>query len=111
VIATEYKTVTKTETQKHTVQPAVVTGLKAANTRLAPIPTPMPVTVSWSTAIPRTTSVQFIHEEVVEEEPVVPEEVVVEEVVEPVTQVKVTRNRGPPPPRNPPSKQQQQRWW
>jgi len=59
VAETEFRTVTFTQTM-----PAeTVTVPPPANTRFAAFPTPQVVSVSLSTAIPRTTSVEMITEE------------------------------------------------
>ena len=80
-----------------------------ANNRRVAKPTPSPYSTSFSTALPKTTSVEVLieHEEaVVREEPPVE----VEEVVEEPRRRSV---RKPPPPAFPPAayRPAPQRWW
>lgn len=74
-----------------------------ANTRLAAYPTPEPMTLSYSTGIPKTTAVSYVTEEIIEEPE--PDVVVVEEEEEIVpARTSVVRNgRGP-------SSRQPKRW-
>lgn len=100
-IATEYKTVTKTQHHTHT-QPTIVTMPAPANTRLAAFPTPQPVTVSYSTGIPKTTAVQYITEDIIEEQAPIVEEIIEEEeevVMSPVTKVRARGPQARPPKR------------
>ena len=81
-----------------------------ANTRRVANPTPSPYTSSFSTMLPKTTSVEVLieHEEaVVREEPVEMEEVIVEEPR------RRNGRKSPPPPAFPPAayRQAPQRWW
>jgi hypothetical protein len=79
-----------------------------ANTRRVANPTPSPYTSSFSTMLPKTTSVEVLieHEEaVVREEPVE-----VEEIIE---EPRRRNARKAPPPAFPPAayRQAPQRWW
>jgi hypothetical protein len=112
-VITEIETATRTITQVHieTQFPPDETVARPppANTRRVAKPTPSPYTTSFSTMLPKTTSVEVIieHEEaVVREEPIEVEEIIEE-----------PRRRGvrksPPPPDFPPAayRPAPQRWW
>jgi hypothetical protein len=112
-VFTEIETATRTVTQVHIETqfvPNETVGLPPpANTRRVANPTPSPYTTSFSTMLPRTTSVEVLieHEEaVVREEPVEVEEVVEEPR-------RRTVRKSPPPPAFPPAayRQAPQRWW
>ncbi|KAH9981285.1 hypothetical protein BGW80DRAFT_1269454 [Lactifluus volemus] len=112
-VITEIETATRTITQVHieTQFPPDETVARPppANTRRVAKPTPSPYTTSFSTMLPKTTSVEVLieHEEaVVREEPIEVEEIIEE-----------PRRRGvrksPPPPDFPPAayRPAPQRWW
>jgi len=113
VLITEIETATRTVTQVHIETQFVpnekVKGPPPANTRRVANPTPSPYSTSFSTALPKTTSVEVLieHEEaVVREEPVE-----VEEIIEEPRRRSV---RKPPlPPAFPPAayRPAPQRWW
>ena len=114
-VITEIETATRTVTQVHIETQFVPNETVAipppANTRRVAKPTPSPYTTSFSTMLPRTTSVEVLieHEEaVVREEPVEVEDVF--EVEEPRRRVV---RKSPPPPAYPPAayRQAPQRWW
>jgi len=116
VVYTEIETATRTVTQVHIetqfVPNETVVIPPPANTRRVAHPTPSPYTTSFSTMLPRTTSVEVVieHEEaVVREEPV---EEVEEEIIEEPRR-RVIRKGPPPPPAFPPAayRQAPQRWW
>jgi hypothetical protein len=102
-IATEYHTVTQTQHHTHTLPSETVTVPAPANTRIAQAPTPEAHTHHWSTAQPRTTSVQFVREQIVNiPVEVAPEPVVVDVVEDTTTQTIVrspNRQARPPPKR------------
>ncbi|KAI9446451.1 hypothetical protein H4582DRAFT_1905782 [Lactarius indigo] len=115
VVITEIETATRTVTQVHIetqfVPNETVVIPPPANTRRVAHPTPSPYTTSFSTMLPRTTSVEVViehEEEVVREEPVEVEEEVIEE-----PRRRVVRKAPPPPPAFPPAayRQAPQRWW
>ena len=114
-VITEIETATRTVTQVHIETQFVpnepVDIPPPANTRRVakPIPTPAPYSTSFSTMLPKTTSVEVLieHEEtVVREEPVELEEVVEEPRRRPV-------RKAPPPPAFPPAayRPAPQHWW
>lgn len=99
-VETEYaiKTVTQTETQRHTVYPSPVLGGPApANTRIAAIPTPVQLSPSVKINSPKTTAVEYV----VEETPVAAPAQVIEEEIE--EDLPSRRRRAPARP--------PQRWW
>jgi hypothetical protein len=77
---------------------ATITVPAPANTRVAHIPTPEPHTIGWSTSGPRTTSVQFIHEQIVDVQ-VEPEPVVLDVVEETTTKTRLAAMTARPPPK------------
>src|SRR5260370_22370092 len=112
-VLTEIETATRTVTQVHIetqfVPNETVNIPPPANTRRVAKPTPSPYSTSFSTTLPKTTSVEVLieHEEaVVREEPPVE----VEEVFEEPRRRSV---RKPPPPALPPDAYTPapQRWW
>jgi len=112
-VFTEIETATRTVTQVHIetqfVPNETVNIPPPANTRRVAKPTPSPYSSSYSTTLPKTTSVEVLieHEEaVVREEPPIE----VEEFVEEPRRRSV---RKPPPPAFPPAayRPAPQRWW
>jgi hypothetical protein len=95
-IATEYKTVTKTEHHTRT-QPTTKYMPAPAKTKLAAFPTPEAMTVSYSTGIPKTTAISYTTEEIADEIQPGVVDVVEEEYEEVVQPARTVRGRAPPP--------------
>jgi len=112
-VITEIETATRTVTQVH-IETQFVPNETAnrpppANTRRVANPTPSPYTSSFSTMLPKTTSIEVLveHEEaVIREEPIE-----VEEIIEEPRRRSV--RKSPPPPAFPPAayRPAPQRWW
>ncbi|KAA1471163.1 hypothetical protein DENSPDRAFT_864983 [Dentipellis sp. KUC8613] len=104
LVLTETEIATATRTVTH-VQIETQTPIETlsipppANTRRAASPTPSPVTSSFTSTLPRTTSVEVLveeREEIIHEEPIEEEEE--EEIPEPPRRRKIRRAPPPPPP-------------
>lgn len=112
-VITEIETATRTVTQVH-IETQFVPNETAnrpppANTRRVANPTPSPYTSSFSTMLPKTTSIEVLveHEEaVIREEPIEMEEIIEEPRRRSV-------RKSPPPPAFPPAayRPAPQRWW